>query len=202
MTARRQFTDDKIVIASHNSGKVREIEALLAPFDVAVSSASELNLPEPEETGETFVENAEIKARAISVATDCPVLADDSGLCVDVLGGAPGVYSARWAGPDRDFDIAMQKIMEATADFETCKAHFVSVLCLCWPDGHTETFEGTVHGHLSWPARGDQGFGYDPIFVPDGHLETFAQMDPAKKHAMSHRADAFNQMVTACFQQA
>lgn len=202
MNTRRQFIDQRIIIASHNAGKVREIGEMLTPFGVAVSSAGELNLPEPEETGETFVENAIIKARATAGAADCPALADDSGLCVDVLGGAPGIYSARWAGPEKDFGFAMQKLLEATADFETCTAHFVCALSLCWPDGHVETFEGSVRGQLSWPARGDQGFGYDPIFVPNGHMETFAEMDPAQKHAMSHRADAFNQMVTACFQRS
>ena len=200
MTSRRAFTEKQIIIASHNAGKVREIRELLAPFGVSVSSAGDQNLPEPEETGETFVENAVIKARAAATAANCPALADDSGLCVDVLGGAPGIFSARWAGPDKDFGMAMDKIKEAAADFETCNAHFVCALSLCWPDGHVENFEGTVHGQLNWPARGDQGFGYDPIFVPDGHLETFAEMDPAQKHAMSHRADAFNQMVAACFQ--
>ncbi len=200
MGERRHFTEKQIVIASHNPGKVREIRELLAPFGVNVSSAGDMDLPEPEETGETFIDNAIIKASATASVSQLPALADDSGLCVDVLGGAPGIFSARWAGPDKNFGMAMQKIMEATADFETCKAHFVCALCLCWPDGHVENFEGYVHGALSWPPRGDQGFGYDPIFVPDGYDETFAEMDPAQKHAMSHRADAFNQLVAACFQ--
>ncbi len=195
----RHFNEDKLVIASHNAGKVREIGDLLSPFGVAVSSAGELNLPEPEETGETFVENALIKARASAQASGLPALADDSGLCVDVLGGAPGIHSARWAGPDQDFAAAMKKIIEATADFETAQAHFVCALALCWPDGHTETFEGYVHGSLTWPPRGERGFGYDPMFVPNGDPRTFSEMDPAEKHEISHRADAFHQMVDACF---
>lgn len=200
MNSRRLLAEKQIVIASHNAGKVREIDELLASFGVAVSSAAELNLAEPEETGDTFIDNAVIKSLAAATAANCPALADDSGLCVDVLGGAPGIFSARWAGPKKDFGLAMQRVMEATADFETCKAHFVCALSLCWPDGHVENFEGYVHGALAWPPRGDHGFGYDPIFVPEGHDETFAEMDPARKHAMSHRADAFNQLVAACFQ--
>lgn len=199
MTAHRPFTEGKLVIASHNDGKVREIGELLAPYGVAVASAGELELPEPEETGETFIENALIKARASAEGAGVPALSDDSGLSVDVLGGAPGIHSARWAGPDKNFHEAMQKVMEATADFETAKAHFVCALALCWPDGHTETFEGYVYGSLTWPPRGEKGFGYDPIFVPDGDTRTFAEMNPAEKHAMSHRADAFRQLVTACF---
>ncbi len=202
MTARRHFNEDRLVIASHNSGKVREINDLLSPFGIAVSSAGELDLPEPEETGETFVENALIKARASARASGLPALADDSGLAVDVLGGAPGIHSARWAGPDKNFGAAMQKIMEATADFETVRAHFVCALVLCWPDGHTEIFEGFVHGALTWPPRGELGFGYDPMFVPEGDYgdtRTFAEMSPEEKHAISHRADAFRQMVEACF---
>lgn len=199
MTTHRQFTEGRLVIASHNDGKVREIGDLLAPFGVEVSSAGELNLPEPVEDGETFIENALIKARASAQGSGLPALADDSGLSVDVLGGAPGIHSARWAGPDKNFDDAMQKVMEATADFETAKAHFVCALALCWPDGHTETFEGYVHGSLTWPPRGEKGFGYDPMFVPDGDTRTFAEMDPAEKHQISHRADAFRQLVAACF---
>lgn len=199
MTTRRQLSEGRLVIASHNVGKVREISDLLAPFGVAVSSAGALNLPEPEETGETFVENALIKACAAAQASGLPALADDSGLCVDVLGGAPGIHSARWAGPEQDFSAAMKKIIEATADFEAAKAHFVCALALCWPDGHTETFEGYVHGSLTWPARGEQGFGYDPMFVPNDDTRTFAEMAPAEKHGISHRADAFRQMVDACF---
>jgi XTP/dITP diphosphohydrolase len=199
MTSPRHFSEDGLVIASHNAGKVREIAELLLPFGVAVSSAGELGLPEPEETGESFIENALIKARAAAQASGLPALADDSGLSVDILGGAPGIHSSRWAGPEQNFDVAMQKIMDATADFETVRAHFVCALSLCWPDGHTETFEGSVHGSLAWPTRGDNGFGYDPMFVPVNYTRTFAEMDPAEKHAISHRADAFRQMVAACF---
>jgi len=203
MTDHRRFREDRLVIASHNDGKVREINDLLSPLGVAVYSAAALNLPEPEETGETFIENALIKAGSSTRFSSIPALADDSGLAVDVLGGAPGIHSARWAGPERDFGGAMNKIMEATADFETVKAHFVCALALCWPDGHTETFEGTVHGSLVWPPRGDRGFGYDPIFVPDrddsDDTRTFAEMEPEEKHAISHRADAFRQLVAACF---
>lgn len=199
MTDHRHFREDRLVIASHNAGKVREIGELLSPFGVAVSSAGEMGLPEPEETGETFIENALIKARASAQAANLPALADDSGLSVDVLGGAPGIHSARWAGPERDFNMAMQKIMEATADFETARAHFVCALALCWPDGHIETFEGSVHGSLTWPPRGDKGFGYDPMFVPVNETRTFGEMAPAEKHAISHRADAFHKMVVACF---
>jgi len=198
----RLFTEDRLVIASHNTGKVREIAALLEPFGVDVASAASMDLPEPEETGDTFIDNAVIKAQASAQASGMPALSDDSGLCVDVLGGAPGVFSARWAGPDKDFDVAMQKVMEATADFETCKAHFVCALALCWPDGRTETFEGYVHGQLVWPPRGNQGFGYDPMFEPEGHPLTFGEMDPAKKTAMSHRSDAFRKLVARCFQPA
>lgn len=196
----RPFKEGKLVIASHNEGKVREINDLLSPFGVAVSSAGALDLPEPEENGETFVDNALIKARAAARTSGLPSLADDSGLAVDVLGGAPGIHSARWAGPEKNFDLAMKKVMEATADFETARAHFVCALALCWPDGHTETFEGYVHGALTWPPRGDKGFGYDPIFIPDGDDRTFAEMEPDEKHAISHRAEAFQQLVNACFQ--
>jgi len=199
MTPPRHFSEDRLVIASHIAGKVREIGELLLPFGIAVSSAGELGLPGPEETGESFIENALIKARASAQASGLPALADDSGLSVDVLGGAPGIHSARWAGPEQNFDVAMQKIMEATADFEMVRAHFVCALALCWPDGHTETFEGSVHGSLAWPTRGNNGFGYDPMFVPVNYTRTFAEMDPAEKHAISHRADAFRQMVAVCF---
>jgi len=202
MTTHRHFTEGRLVIASHNDGKVREIGALLAPFNVEVASAGDLGLPEPDETGETFIENALIKARASAQGSGLPALADDSGLSVDVLGGAPGIHSARWAGPGKDFTEAMRKVMDATADFETAKAHFVCALALCWPDGHTETFEGYVHGSLTWPPRGEKGFGYDPMFVPDGDVRTFAEMDPEEKHAISHRADAFRQLVAACFNSA
>ena len=197
--ARRRFDGAKLVIASHNPGKVREIAELLEPSGIDVVSAAELHLAEPDEPGDTFVANAEIKARAAAAAAGLPALADDSGLVVPALDGAPGIYSARWAGPDRDFPAAMAKVETALAGKDDRRAHFVAALALCWPDDHCEVFEGFVHGHLQWPPRGGHGFGYDPMFVPDGHATSFGEMDPAKKHAMSHRADAFRQLVAACF---
>ena len=195
----RAFTGGRLIVASHNQGKVREIRDLLAPFSADVISAGELDLPEPEETGTTFIANAELKAVAAATTAEAPALADDSGLCVDALGGDPGIYSARWAGPGKDFTVAMNRIQSELGDTPNTAAHFVCALSLAWPDGHVETFEGKVFGHLEFPARGEKGFGYDPIFVPDGHNITFAEMDPAAKHAMSHRADAFEQLVAACF---
>lgn len=197
----RHLEAGRLVIASHNAGKVREIRDLLGPFGIEPISAGELNLPEPEETGSTFIENARIKALASAEGSGLPALADDSGLCVDGLDGAPGIYSARWAGPSKDFAVAMEKVtkeLEARGvPQEQRTAHFVCALCLAWPDGHTEAFEGKVHGTLVWPMRGSKGFGYDPIFVPEGHDITFGEMDPAQKHAMSHRARAFEQLVKA-----
>lgn len=195
----RKFDEQKLIIASHNAGKVREIGDLLAPYGVDVVSAGELGLDDPEETGLTFVENAVIKGIAAAKASGLPALADDSGLVVHALNGEPGIYSARWAGPDRDFMLAMKKVDEALENKADRSAHFAATLVLCWPDGHMETFEGTVHGTLVWPPRGDQGFGYDPIFVANGQNITFGEMDPAKKHSMSHRADAFKKLVAACF---
>jgi len=195
----RHFAEKKLVIASHNPGKVREIGALLAPFDVSVVSAGELNLPEPEETETTFIGNAILKAKAAASGANLPALADDSGLAVTALNGDPGIYSARWAGPDKDFGIAMQMVQDDLGDSTDRTAKFVCALALAWPDGHVESFQGEVHGTISWPPRGDKGFGYDPIFVPDGHAMTFAEMEPQAKHAMSHRAIAFRQLVDACF---
>jgi len=195
----RRFTEDTLIIASHNAGKVREIAELLAPFGVVVKSAGELGLPEPEETGDTFVANAKLKAEAATNAAKLPALADDSGLAVSSLSGAPGIYSARWAGPEKDFDKAMAQVEELMRGAEDRSAHFVCVLALAWPDGTTEVFEGFVEGEITWPPRGDKGFGYDPIFVPEGEEITFAEMDPIRKHSMSHRADAFRKLVAACF---
>jgi XTP/dITP diphosphohydrolase len=195
----RRFDGGRLVIASHNAGKVREIGELLAPFGAEVVSAGDLNLPEPEEDGETFVDNALIKARAAALGSGLPALADDSGLAVEALGGDPGVRSARWAGPGKDFRVAMEKVEKALAGKTDRRAHFACVLALCWPDGHCETFEGRVDGTLAWPPRGEKGFGYDPVFIPNGHAVTFAEMEPARKHEMSHRADAFRKMVAACF---
>lgn len=195
----KRFEDDKLVIASHNPGKVREIAELLAPHRVAVVSAAELGLPEPEETGETFADNARLKALAAAKAAKLPALADDSGLCVVALDGAPGIYSARWAGPNKDFAHAMERVRVALDDTPDREAYFVCVLALAWPDGHVETFEGRVYGRLVFPPRGDNGFGYDPIFEPVGESRTFGEMDAAEKHAMSHRAQAFELLLAGCF---
>lgn len=197
----RKFDGAKLVIASHNPGKVREIGELLAPFGVHVVSVGELNLPEPVEDGDTFIANAEIKALAAARASNLPALADDSGLCVHALKNEPGVYSARWAGPTKDFSVAMQKVEEALQASNTTdrSAHFACALTLAWPDGHVESFEGTVDGHMVWPPQGDKGFGYDPTFQPNGHSVTFAEMPPQQKHSMSHRARAFKKLVATCF---
>jgi XTP/dITP diphosphohydrolase len=197
--AHRRFDGGRLVVASHNPGKVREITELLEPFQADVISAGQLNLPEPEETGTTFIANAELKALASARGANAVALADDSGLAVTALGGAPGIYSARWAGPAKDFGVAMKKIESELGDASDRSAKFVCALTLAWPDGHCETFEGTVTGTLTFPPRGEKGFGYDPIFVPDGYDITFGEMDPAKKHDMSHRADAFAKLVAACF---
>ncbi len=203
-TARR-FDGMTLVVASHNSGKVREFGDLLADHRIDVTSAAELGLPEPEETGATFRANAEIKANATAAACGLPALADDSGLVVEALGGAPGIRSARWTGPGKDFALAMRRVEEelrkagATARGQDRRAHFAAALALAWPDGHVEFFEGSVHGGLVWPPRGDRGFGYDPMFVPDGYTITFGEMAPEEKHRISHRADAFHKLVAACF---
>jgi len=194
----RRFTGDTLVIASHNKGKVREIAELLGDYVAHFPSAGELGLAEPEETEATFIGNAELKARAAALASGLPALADDSGLVVPALGGAPGIYSARWAGPDKDFSFAMRRVeMELGAGDPA--AHFVCALSLAWPDGHVESVEGRIDGRLVFPPRGDRGFGYDPIFIMSGRDITFAEMDPAEKHAVSHRADAFAQLVALCF---
>jgi len=188
-----------IIVASHNPGKLREIRDLLFPFGIATKSATELGLAGPEETGSTFAENAALKARAASDATGLPALADDSGLSVNALGGAPGIYSARWAGPNKDFSIAMARVeQELKARYaKSFSAKFVCALALAEPNGRADMFRGEVEGHLEFPPRGDKGFGYDPIFVPEGMHETFGEMDPARKHAMSHRARAFEKFVAA-----
>lgn len=193
----RQISPGKIVAATHNPGKLKELAALLEPLGFEVLSASETGLDEPEETEQTFEGNAGLKARAAALGAQMLALADDSGLSVDALGGAPGIYSARWAGPDKDFRVAMQKVEDALSaeagpdgDVDR-RARFVCVLSLAWPDGTTECFRGEVKGRLVWPPRGDRGFGYDPIFVAHGEEITFGEMEPEKKHAMSHRAAAF-----------
>jgi XTP/dITP diphosphohydrolase len=206
----------KIVIASHNRGKLTEIAELLAPYDIEAVSAVDLDLPEPEEIGTTFVDNAQLKARAAADLSGLPALADDSGLCVDALGGRPGIHSARWAErsvevpPDaepgeakvkRDFGYAMQRVHEevlAQGPEAGRDAHFVCALAVCWPeDGQCEIFEGRVEGQIVWPPRGENGFGYDPMFQPIGKGITFGEMEPAQKYAMDHRADAFRKLVAA-----
>ncbi len=192
---------DRLVIASHNKGKVVEFRALLAPMQIALVSSGELGLPEPEETGDTFIANARIKAEATAKAAGLPALADDSGIEIDALGGAPGVYSARWAGERRDFGAAMRRVEAELAAKSALhsppRANFVCALCLATPEGEVEIFEGKVFGHLSFPPRGDNGFGYDPIFVADGHSLTFGEMRPEEKHRISHRARAFEAFAKA-----
>ena len=199
----------RIVIATHNAGKLREMRELLAPYGVEAVSAGELGLGEPDETGADFGANALIKAQAAALAANLPAFADDSGLCVDALGGAPGVYSARWAGDSKDFNAAMDRIereVSLTGIRTPWRAHFVSALAVCWPDGHVEQFEGRVFGDLAYPPRGTAGFGYDPCFKPDGFLRTFGEMTADEKHgipadgsqALSHRARAFQALAKAC----
>ena len=208
----RHLTSDRLVIATHNPGKLTEMRELLAPYEIAAISAGELALAEPDENGMTFVENACIKALAAAKAAKLPALADDSGLAVEALDGAPGIHSARWAGPDRNFRRAMETIEQElrTRDATTPehrRAHFVSALCLAWPDGHTEEFEARVAGTLVWPPRGDRGFGYDPMFLPDGQQRTFGEMSSEEKHGLpprgkglSHRARAFLTLAEACLE--
>lgn len=197
MTHGKLEAGSKLVLASHNAGKLAEFSTLLADFGVTVLSAGDLNLPEPEETATTFAGNAALKALAAARATGLPALADDSGLCVSALGGAPGIYSARWAGPDKDFPAAMARIEEGIGQDER-DAWFICVLCLAYPDGTTRSFEGRVDGSITWPPRGDKGHGYDPIFTPTGENRTFAEMADAEKNAISHRADAFRAFKQAC----
>ena len=198
-----------VVIATHNAGKLREMRELLAPHGIEVLSAGELGLPEPDETGETFVANALIKASAAAAAANRPALADDSGLCVDGLDGAPGIYSARWAGETKDFAGAMARVARELRERDApqpWRGYFVSALALAWPDGHVETFEDRVEGDLVFPPRGTAGFGYDPLFRPDGHTRTFGEMSAEEKHglpadgsrALSHRARAFQALQRAC----
>lgn len=196
----RKLAPGKLVIASHNKGKIREIAELLGPAGIEPVSAGELGLPEPEETGTTFIANAELKARLAADLSGLPALADDSGLCVEALGGDPGIFSARWAGETKDFGLAMRLVHDKLAEKgpEAGRdAHFVCALAVAWPDGHIESFEGRVDGLIVWPPRGEKGFGYDPIFQPLGREETFAEIEPAEKHAISHRADAFARLKAA-----
>ncbi len=194
----RLFNEPELIIATHNPGKLREIAQLFEPFGVQALSAGELGLPEPMEDGLTFIANAEVKARAAVEGSDKPAVSDDSGLVVPALGGDPGIYSARWAGPGKNFNVAMKRVQNELGNKDR-SAYFVAALALAWPDGHIEMFEGTVHGTLVWPPRGDLGFGYDPMFQPNGYDITFGEFEPSAKHAISHRADAFNQLVAACF---
>ena len=201
----RKLGPGRLIIASHNDGKIREINALVAPFGIEAVSAKKIGLTDPEETEKTFTGNARLKARASSDASGLPALADDSGLEVAALGGDPGIYSARWAEKadgTRDFAFGMAKIEAALSEkgSKDRSARFVCALCLSWPDGHDEIFEGEVRGALTFPPRGGHGFGYDPIFVPEGFEITFGEMDPAQKHAMSHRADAFRKLKDACLE--
>jgi XTP/dITP diphosphohydrolase len=207
--AHRQIAGE-LVIATHNPGKLRELRELLAPFGIDAVSAGELKLPEPEETGASFRDNARIKAMAAALASGRPAFADDSGLTVEALEGAPGIHSARWAGPDKDFAAAMARIehelrARGATRPDRRKARFVCALCLAWPDRHVEEFEGRVDGVLVWPPRGTAGFGYDPIFLPDGHDRTFGEMTADEKHGLpplgrglSHRARAFRKLADAC----
>jgi XTP/dITP diphosphohydrolase len=198
----RKLQPGKLVIASHNEGKVREIRALLAPYGIEPVSAKSLDLPEPEETGTTFVANAELKAMQAADLSGLPALADDSGLCVEALNGDPGIFSARWAGETKDFRLAMRLVEDSLQklgpDVDR-DAHFVCALALAWPDGHVEWFEGRIDGLLVWPPRGDNGFGYDPMFVPEGEDRTYGELSPDEKHADNHRARAFNKLVAAVF---
>lgn len=195
----RQLEHGRLVAATHNAGKVRELKDLFEPHGFRVVSAIELDLPEPEETETSFTGNAILKAKAAAEATGAPALSDDSGLAVEALGGQPGIYSARWAGEPRDFMRAMEKVEQELQAIgaDNRAAAFICALAVVWPDGHSEVFEGKVSGQLVWPPRGEKGFGYDPMFVADGESETFGEMDPAKKHAMSHRADAFARLKAA-----
>jgi XTP/dITP diphosphohydrolase len=204
----------RLVIATHNPGKLREMRELLLPFGIDTVSAGELGLAEPAENGTTFKENARLKARAAATASGLPAFADDSGLAVDALGGEPGIYSARWAGPDKDFQAAMQAVEERLRErgahaSSRRKAQFVCALCLAWPDGHVEEFDAAVQGTLVWPPRGENGFGYDPMFLPDGHALTFGEMTNVEKHGLppagkglSHRARAFLKLAEACLARA
>ena len=202
-----------LVVASHNQGKIREIRELLAHYGLSVKTATELDLEEPEETGTTFEANAELKAMAAAKATGLPSLADDSGFAVDVLDGDPGIYSARWAGPDKDFGQAMRNVEEKMQEKgatkpEDRKGRFIAVLCLAWPDGETQFFRGEVEGLVVWPPRGEKGFGYDPMFQPEGHVITFGEMESEQKHGwkpgrergLSHRSRAFKLFADACLE--
>ena len=190
----------RLVLASHNQGKLDELADLLRPYRIDIISAGTLGLPEPEETAPDFAGNARIKALAAATATNLPAFSDDSGFCAAALGGEPGVLSARWGGPDKDFAGAMAKVNQRVGDAADRRVWFVAALCLAWPDGHTQTYVGRVDGTMAWPPRGDKGFGYDPIFLPEGGSRTFGEIDPTTKHTLSHRARAFAQVIASCFE--
>lgn len=201
--SRKLVRGTRLVVATHNPGKVVEINALIAPFGLEAVSAGALGLSEPDEPGTMFASNARIKSRAAANASKLPALADDSGLCVDALDGAPGIFSARWGGAKKDFNAAMARVhreleVRGARLSSERSAHFVSALCLSWPDGDDQIFEGRVFGEVVWPPRGTRGFGYDPMFLPDGYEETFGEMDPAEKDKISHRARAFEKFVKGC----
>jgi XTP/dITP diphosphohydrolase len=198
MTARKLHDGEKLVLASHNAGKLAELTELLRPYGINLVSAGALGLPEPPEDAPDFVGNARIKALVAARATALPALADDSGFCVAALGGAPGVYSARWARPSNDFTAAMARVHREIGTSADRRAWFVAALCVAWPDDHKETFVGRVDGTATWPPRGVHGFGYDPMFIPNGHILTFGEMESAAKHTLSHRARAFAQLTAAC----
>lgn len=191
----RSFSCDRLIIATHNAGKLREFQALLGPYVKEIVSSGQLGLPEPEETGMTFEENALIKARAAAKESGCVVLADDSGLCVNALGGQPGLHSARWGGRNKDFVVAMKRIHDELGDAKDRSAYFMCVLVMVWPDGREVVIEGRCDGHIAWPPRGDKGHGYDPVFVPEGYDRTFAEMDDGEKNALSHRGKALRKLV-------
>lgn len=200
---RKLQSGTRLVVASHNPGKIREINDLIRPYGMSAVSAGELGISEPEETETTFAGNARLKALHSAKVSGLPALSDDSGLEVEALGGDPGVYSARWAGASKDFAYAMQRVEQAlqekfALDPDARRANFTAALCLAWPDGETEVFEGKVFGHLVWPPRGEKGFGYDPMFLADGETLTFGEMEPEAKHTISHRARAFALFVAAC----
>jgi XTP/dITP diphosphohydrolase len=195
----RRFEGSDIVIASFNKWKSKELVDLVAEYVPNIQFAGDLGAPEPDETGMTFADNARLKALSAARATGKPAIADDSGLVVEALNGAPGIYSARWGGPTRDFGAAMQRVLTAVGDNPNRNALFVSALSLAWPDGHDETVEGRVHGTLSDAPRGEKGFGYDPIFIPKAWNMTFGEMEPKEKHAISHRADAWRKLLARCF---
>jgi XTP/dITP diphosphohydrolase len=198
--ARKLLHGARLVLASHNPGKLAEVEALVRPFGFDVLAAGQLGLAEPAEDAPDFAGNAGIKALSAARTSGLPALADDSGFCVAALGGAPGVRSARWAAPGKDFASAMARVNALLGDAPDRRAWFIAALCLAWPDGHTETFVGRVDGEAVWPPRGENGFGYDPMFLPAGASGTFGELDPAQKHTLSHRARAFAQLRAACFE--